>query len=229
MPLGASAVDDLRVALESGRPSRWRLAAGISRSLGVVGSCVRSGCTTGVQKDPSHVSTGRPESGRPAPPLAIRPYRLHFTARLLSWTGSAVAPIGLAFAVLRIGGGPGALGTVLAASAVPQILLLLVGGVAADRLPRDRVMVWSNVVCAVAEAAAVLLLVPRAGHVRGQDLVWRSSYGAVEDRNTSRPTTYGAAASAWRSPFGATEDRNVASSTTINVCWPATRRWKAPS
>ncbi|MGW8700184.1 MFS transporter [Streptomyces eurythermus] len=98
-------------------------------------------------------------------PLAIRPYRLHFTARLLSWTGSAVAPIGLAFAVLRIGGGPGALGVVLAASVVPQILLLLVGGVVADRLPRDRVMVWSNVVCAVAEAAAVLLLVSGTARV----------------------------------------------------------------
>ncbi|MFJ8803030.1 MFS transporter [Streptomyces sp. NPDC102487] len=92
-------------------------------------------------------------------PLAIRPYRLHFTARLLSWTGSAVAPIGLAFAVLQIGGGPGALGAVLAASVAPQILLLLVGGVVADRWSRARVMVWSNVVCAAAEAAAVLLLV----------------------------------------------------------------------
>ncbi|MEU7559651.1 MFS transporter [Streptomyces eurythermus] len=70
-----------------------------------------------------------------------------------------MAPIGPAFAVLRIGGGPGALGVVLAASVVPQILLLLVGGVVADRLPSDRVMVWSNVVCAVAEAAAALLLV----------------------------------------------------------------------
>ncbi|MDN3265668.1 hypothetical protein QWJ26_38890 [Streptomyces sp. CSDS2] len=55
-----------------------------------------------------------------------------------------MAPIGLAFAVLRIGGDPGALGVVLAASIVAQILLLLV---AADRLPMDRVMVWSNAVC----------------------------------------------------------------------------------
>lgn len=98
-------------------------------------------------------------------PLAIRPYRLHFAARLLSWTGSAVAPIGLAFAVLKISGGPGALGAVLAASVVPQILLLLVGGVVADRLPRHRVMVWSNVVCAVAEAAAVLLLLSGTARV----------------------------------------------------------------
>lgn len=98
-------------------------------------------------------------------PLAIRPYRLHFTARLLSWAGSAVAPIGLAFSVLKVGGGPGALGAVLAASVVPQILLLLVGGVVADRLSRARVMVWSNVVCAVAEAVAVLLLVSGTARV----------------------------------------------------------------
>ncbi|CCK32767.1 hypothetical protein BN159_8389 [Streptomyces davaonensis JCM 4913] len=91
-------------------------------------------------------------------PLAVRPYRLHFTARVLSWTGSAVSPIALAFAVLHIGGGAGALGLVLAVSVAPQILLLLVGGVVADRLPRARVMVWSNVVCALAEGLAALLL-----------------------------------------------------------------------
>ncbi|MEY9997727.1 MFS family permease [Streptomyces sp. V4I8] len=91
-------------------------------------------------------------------PLRLRPYRLHFTARVLSWTGSAVSPIALAFAVLHIGGGAGALGLVLAASVAPQILLLLVGGVVADRLPRARVMVWSNIVCALAEGLAAALL-----------------------------------------------------------------------
>ncbi|MBD0742979.1 hypothetical protein BG418_01295 [Streptomyces sp. CBMA152] len=99
-------------------------------------------------------------------PLKVRPYRLHFTARLLSWTGSAVSPIGLAFAVLHIGGGATALGMVLAASVVPQILLLLVGGVAADRLSRARVMVWSNITCAVAEGIAMVLL------WSGQARVW---------------------------------------------------------
>ena len=43
-----------------------------------------------------------------APP-AVGPYRPHFTARLLSWTGPAVTPIGLAFEILGIGGGPGVL------------------------------------------------------------------------------------------------------------------------
>ncbi|GGZ70007.1 MFS transporter [Streptomyces bluensis] len=104
--------------------------------------------------------------------MAIRAYRLHFTARLLSWTGSAVSPIALAFAVLDIGGGTGALGLVLAASVVPQVLLLLVGGVVADRLSRARVMVRSNIVCAVAEALAVMLL--RSGDARVWHLVLMS-------------------------------------------------------
>lgn len=91
-------------------------------------------------------------------PLAVRPYRLHFAARMLSWTGSGVSSIGLAFAVLYIGGGPTGLGLVLAAGIAPQILLLLVGGVVADRWSRARVMVWTNAVSALAEAAAAVLL-----------------------------------------------------------------------
>ncbi|MFI5804494.1 MFS transporter [Streptomyces sp. NPDC051561] len=83
---------------------------------------------------------------------------MHFAARLLSWTGSAVAPLGLAFAVLQLGGGATGLGLVLAASVVPQILLLLVGGVVADRWSRARVMLWSNVVSATAQGLVALLL-----------------------------------------------------------------------
>ncbi|MFD7897608.1 MFS transporter [Streptomyces sp. NPDC059743] len=90
--------------------------------------------------------------------MSIRPFQLHLTARLLSWTGSAVAPIGLAFAVLSLGGGATGLGLVLAAGVVPQILLLLIGGVVADRWFRAMVMVWTNVLSAVVEAAAAALL-----------------------------------------------------------------------
>ncbi|MFD4560523.1 MFS transporter [Streptomyces sp. NPDC058469] len=93
-----------------------------------------------------------------AAPLSVQPFRLHFAARLLSWTGSAVAPIGLAFAVLKLGGGATGLGLVLAAGVVPQILLLLIGGVVADRWSRATVMVWTNVMSAVAEAVAAGLL-----------------------------------------------------------------------
>ncbi|WAL94313.1 MFS transporter [Streptomyces sp. Je 1-369] len=91
-------------------------------------------------------------------PLARRAFRLHWCGYLLSWAGSAVAPLALAFAALATGGGPRALGVVLAAGVLPQIVLLPVGGVIADRYHRVRVMVWSNVVCALAETAAACLI-----------------------------------------------------------------------
>ncbi|MFF5307616.1 hypothetical protein ACFY5F_50590 [Streptomyces sp. NPDC013161] len=52
-----------------------------------------------------------------------------------------MVPIGLAFAVLNLGGGATGLGLVLAAGVVPQILLLLIGGVVADRWSRATLMV----------------------------------------------------------------------------------------
>lgn len=55
------------------------------------------------------------------------------------------------------------LGFVLAANAVPQVLLILFGGVFADRLPRHLVMVGSNLVSATAQGGiAVLLLTHHA-------------------------------------------------------------------
>lgn len=98
-------------------------------------------------------------------PLAVRSFRLHFTARMLSWTGSAVAPIGMAFAVLHLGGGASGLGLVLAANIAPQILLLLIGGVVADRWSRATVMVWTNILSAGAEAVAAVLLWSGAAQV----------------------------------------------------------------
>ncbi|MET7715328.1 MFS transporter [Streptomyces sp. NPDC005407] len=83
--------------------------------------------------------------------MSSGPFLIHFTARMLSWTGSAVAPIGTAFAVLHLGGGASGVGLVLAAGMAPQILLLLIGGVVADRFSRAQVMVWANVTSAMAE------------------------------------------------------------------------------
>ncbi|WP_207709669.1 MFS transporter [Actinomadura macrotermitis] len=101
--------------------------------------------------------------------LALRPYRLLFTARVLSLTGTAVAPIALAFAVLQLNGRPdrqaGSLGLVLAAGMLPRIALLPVGGVVADRFRRDRVLVATNLTCALAEAVTVVLLVTGAARL----------------------------------------------------------------
>ena len=47
---------------------------------------------------------------------------------------------------------------------LPQVVLLLVGGVWADRLPRHLVMVWSNVVSAASQATLATLLL--SGHAQ---------------------------------------------------------------
>jgi len=78
--------------------------------------------------------------------------------------GSAVAPIALAFGVLDLTGSKSDLGFVLAANWVPQLVLILFGGVFADRLPRNLVMVGANAVSAAAQGAIAVLLL--TGHAR---------------------------------------------------------------
>ena len=51
-----------------------------------------------------------------------------------------MAPVALAFAVLHVSDSAGALGLVLAAHSIPQVVFLLLGGVVADRLGRTLVI-----------------------------------------------------------------------------------------
>jgi MFS family permease len=91
-------------------------------------------------------------------PLRERDFRYLFSGRLTSLMGSAIAPVALAFAVLDLTGSPTSLGIVLAARTIPTVLFLLVGGVLADRLPRQLVMVGANLVSGGAQGAVALLL-----------------------------------------------------------------------
>jgi len=70
-----------------------------------------------------------------------------------------MAPVALAFAVLHLTGSASALGIILAARMVPNVLLLLVGGVIADRVPRSTVLVGSQLVAGAAQAVAAGLLI----------------------------------------------------------------------
>jgi MFS family permease len=78
--------------------------------------------------------------------------------------GSAVAPIALAFGVLDLTGSKSDLGLVLAAQWLPQLVLILFGGVFADRLPRHLVMVGANAVAAAAQGTIAALLL--TGHAK---------------------------------------------------------------
>lgn len=98
----------------------------------------------------------------PVRTLRHRNFRLLVAGRTLSTFGSALAPVALAFAVIELTGSPTDLGLVLAATILPQVVLVLAGGVWADRLPRNRVMATADAVSCAAQASIAVLLA--SGH-----------------------------------------------------------------
>ena len=101
--------------------------------------------------------------------LREREFRLLFTAHAISALGDFLVPVALAFAVLDLTGSATDLGFVLTARLVPLVLFMLAGGVWADRLPRQRLMIASHLVRLVSQAGLGLLLV--TGHARIWELV----------------------------------------------------------
>jgi MFS family permease len=111
--------------------------------------------------------------------LEEREFRLLWLSRIVSDFGDRFGTIGLAFAVLAIEESASALAYVLAARTISSISLFLVAGVWADRLPRQLVMLASDVGRGLATAAmAVLLLTGRAEI--WQLVVLAAVYGAAE-------------------------------------------------
>jgi len=95
--------------------------------------------------------------------LRLRSYRYLFLSQTISLLGSAIAPVALAFAVLdERGGSASALGFVLAARALGQVVFLLLGGVLADRLPRFRLMAGSNLLAGCAEGGIAVMFIAHA-------------------------------------------------------------------
>lgn len=90
--------------------------------------------------------------------LGERDFRLFFTGNAVSMVGDFMLPVALSFAVLEKYDDPGALGLVLTAHSLPLVVFLLVGGVVADRLPRRTVLLTSDTVSCVVQAAAFALL-----------------------------------------------------------------------
>src|SRR4051812_28072477 len=88
-----------------------------------------------------------------------------FLGRLVSFLGTAMAPVALAFAVLDLTGSAGDLGLVLAARSIPTVGLLLLGGVWADRLPRHVILVLFSLVAAVSQGIAAGLLLTGTAHI----------------------------------------------------------------
>jgi len=72
--------------------------------------------------------------------------------------GNAMAPIALAFAVLDLTGSARDLGLVVGARSLTNVVFLLFGGVVADRIPRQLVMVVSSVLAAATQAVVAVLV-----------------------------------------------------------------------
>ena len=94
--------------------------------------------------------------------LRNRNFALLFASRSISYFGTYLAPIAVAFAVLDLTGSATDTGIAFACWTLAQVSTLMIGGVVADRLPRRLVMVASDLgnVC-VRTTMGVLLL---SGH-----------------------------------------------------------------
>lgn len=122
-----------------------------------------------------------------AGPLRYRDFRLFWIGHSLSTLGSAVAPTVLALAVVRATGSAAALGLVLGCAFVPRLLLLPIGGVIADRFPRQRVMLVADWVSAAAQVAIGVALL--TGAARLPYLAVLSAVGGAAAAFTSPATT----------------------------------------
>jgi MFS family permease len=102
--------------------------------------------------------------------LRERRFRLLWLGQATSTLGDGLVPVALAFAVIEtLDGSPTDLGIVLAAQTLPLVAFVLAGGVWADRLPRQMVMLVSDVVRGIVQATIAVLLL--SGHAQLWHLV----------------------------------------------------------
>lgn len=111
-------------------------------------------------------------------PLGHASFRWLAAARTVNQLGDAVAPIALAFAVLDLGFSAVQLGIVVAARSIPNVVLVLVGGVLADRMPRPVVLIGSSALSFASQAAVALLVLEKA-HTLGWLIALSAANGAL--------------------------------------------------
>lgn len=99
------------------------------------------------------------ESPTPVKRLLTGRFGWFFLGRTVDLAGSSMTTVALALAVLQASGRAVDLGVVLAATMVPTLVLLLVGGAVADRVRRRTVLVVTNAATAVVMAAMAAILI----------------------------------------------------------------------
>ena len=87
-----------------------------------------------------------------------RDFRLLWAGQSASTIGDALVLVAVGLYVTRLTGDPSDVGIVLGAYSLPLVLFVLLGGVLADRLPRERVMIASDVVRCLLHGTLALLI-----------------------------------------------------------------------
>lgn len=100
-------------------------------------------------------------------------FRLLWIGQTASAAGDALIPVAVAFAVLGIGGTATDLGIVFASFTVAHVALVLAGGVVADRLPRQLVMVACDLVRFAGFVILAVLL------ITGNAQIWHIAVGVA--------------------------------------------------
>ena len=101
--------------------------------------------------------------------LRHRDFRLLWFAQSSSVIGDSIVTVALALFVIDLTGSATDLGLVLAAHALPLVGFMLIGGVWADRLPRHRVMIVTDLARFTLHALLAVLII--AGELRIWQLV----------------------------------------------------------
>lgn len=91
-----------------------------------------------------------------AAPLRQPAFRTFLTGHFVSLIGDQLYFLALPWTALRLGASPGTVGALLAAAAVPRAVLMLGGGVLADRFGGRRVMLGSDALRTVVMAVAAV-------------------------------------------------------------------------
>jgi MFS family permease len=110
--------------------------------------------------------------------LQERDFRLLWIGQTTSAFGDSLIPVALAFAVIDLTGSRSDLGFVLMASVIPRAALVLVGGVWADRIRRQVVMLSADAARCVTQSLVAAALLSGAAHI-WQLIALSALYGAA--------------------------------------------------
>lgn len=97
--------------------------------------------------------------------LRDRDFARLFAAYLISYLGTAMAPIALAFGVLELTGSTSDSAIVIAASTTGQIMVLLIGGTLADRTSRHKLLIAADSIAMFSQLIMAYLFITKQADV----------------------------------------------------------------